>query len=164
MNVNTKIQPISKLRQWNNPSILSYNGFTSAERIRGWQIQGWLLEMNFLTPITPADCMVCAGARGAKNAEYHLENYYDPYRAGIPLCDSCHTQLHNRFTKESLWSDTLLLYKQDLDVWTDRLSHSKEDDLAALMRRAYGLEVQTGTLFIPNRDHFPHSQQHSLTE
>ncbi|MHC8508763.1 MAG: hypothetical protein ACYYKD_05085 [Rhodospirillales bacterium] len=155
--MNSGVKPV-RLRRWSGDDGLSYNGFTGAERIRGWQVQWWLVDMGLMTPWADTPCEVCANA-ASKNTLLHLEDYYDPHNAGIALCHSCHRRLHNRFKTHS-WRERLKEFGCDEAAWAARLSVSPDADWAAPHRAKHGEDVRTCALFIPGRDRFPFEQLH----
>lgn len=137
----------------------TYNGFTGPERIRGWQVQWWLIERGHLAPLRSLTCVLC-GVR--QKVHYHLEDYYDPLRAGIELCSHCHRALHRRFRYPDSWQAVLARNGCDAEEWAERLTESSDADLATLQLERYGEFVRTCTQFIPERELFPLDQLQPL--
>ena len=150
-----------RLRRWRWPMTEPYNGFSSPERIRGWQCQWFLMDHGHIPPLRDIECEVC-GSR--QRAHYHLEDYFDPYRSGIPLCIHCHRALHRRFRNPDGWLNVLNRNGCDLDAWTERLTPTEYTDLAAPQVEQHGEIVRTCTLFIPDREWFPLDQLHPLKD
>ena len=148
-----------RLRRWRWPITPPYNGFSGAERIRGWQVQWFLMDHGHIPTLNAIKCEVC-GSR--QRAHYHLEDYFDPYRSGIPLCIHCHRALHRRFRNPDGWLNILHRNRCDLGAWTKRLTQTEDTDLVTPQVERHGEAVRTCTLFIPDRELFPLDQLHAL--
>jgi hypothetical protein len=75
----------------------SYNGYTGADRIRGWQIVRVAQRMGLLD--RPRACSVCGRT---SHLHHHSELYGRPLLAQ-PICKSCHFHLHRRFPQPDEW-------------------------------------------------------------
>lgn len=150
-----------RLRKWRWPPTGPYNGFSSEERIRGWQVSWWLRERGHLPPFKALTCSIC---RAGNFVNVHLEDYFDPYQGGIALCGHCHRALHRRFKNPDGWRNVLLRNGCDLEVWAERLTPAEDADLATFQVGEYGEIVRTCTLFIPDREWFPLDQLHPLKD
>jgi hypothetical protein len=73
-----------------HPLSRSYNGFSGAERRRGWQLNLYLKQMGSLP--WPKLCDICS----APGAKYHSENYFASPNSPA-VCRSCHYILHTRW-------------------------------------------------------------------
>lgn len=148
-----------RLCKWRWPLTGPYNGFSSEERIRGWQCQHWLRDRGHLPPFGSLTCSVCGiGHR----VNVHLEDCFDPHHGGIPICGHCHRALHRRFKNPDGWRNVLLRNGRDLEVWAERLTPAEDTDLATPQVEQHGEIVRTCTLFIPDREWFPLDQLHPL--
>ena len=85
------------LRQWNSPRTLTYNGFTSDERARGWQVSRWFLDNGWRE--MSESCSITGDNANVVN---HNENYYEPW-APYALSRGTHMALHQRFKKPNWW-------------------------------------------------------------
>jgi hypothetical protein len=83
---------------WHWPPPRTYNGFTPAERIKGWQLSRWA-EAQGVKRRCPKLCSVC---RSIQKVGWHSENYYD-LLTQIPLCQACHFTVHGRFRQPMAW-------------------------------------------------------------
>jgi len=122
-------QSVFDLPQWRWQDLPTYNGFTSAERIRGWQlfkfyeINGW---------VKPNEACSITGARS--DVVWHDEDYFRPW---LPYSISrrSHQLLHMRFRRPDLWEK--FLAEMALPVgWFRQLSLNAVD--VATERRASG--------------------------
>lgn len=86
------------LPTWRWPEPKPYNGFTGAERIRGWQ-RTWAAVAAGILP-KPHRCSICGTEQG--RIELHTENYTRPLEAK-PVCRACHRSLHRRFQDPDQW-------------------------------------------------------------
>ena len=80
-----------RLLYWRWPPIGPYNGFTGAERIRGWQAMHLLLQAGALAKDTS-----CSGCGSRHELAFHSETYFHPAEH-VTVCKPCHIQLHRRF-------------------------------------------------------------------
>lgn len=108
-------QSYFSLPLWKWPSPGDYNGFSGAERIRGWQFRVFLARNGWLKP--PARCSV-TGATAALT--YHSENYLRPWEP-IPLTRGVHVRVHQRFKRPAAWRDFLKTEAQQ-QTWARRLT------------------------------------------
>lgn len=88
----------------------SYNGFTSAQRIKAqaWLNKQWR-EGEFPRPV---ECMACGQTAGRIDA--HAEDYSEPFKRGktdqFHLCFRCHMAVHCRFKSPAAWEK----YRRDV--------------------------------------------------
>lgn len=95
----------------------TYNGFTHAERVRGWQAEKVAITMGLMpNPMTLA-CDVC-GTVAPQQIGYHAEDYTKLILH--PLCRSCHTSLHRRFTSPHAWLQRIAPYRTG-HAWFEQL-------------------------------------------
>jgi hypothetical protein len=92
----TRLREI-KFVTWNGKPSPTYNGFTSDERLRGWQMVKWLSAQNIL--MSPDRCDICGSQ---DRLQRHSENYYNPFRAAV-VCGNCHRLIHFRFWRWNQW-------------------------------------------------------------
>ena len=119
--------------------MLSYNGFTNEERIRGWQWQKWAEEME-LIHASPFCCIT--GQRIEGRINLHLENYYRPWEI-FPLGTGAHMRLHNRFRCPESWRDFVDKHRSSQHgerFWFEDLATSPIE-LAAKEREVVGPTV-----------------------
>jgi hypothetical protein len=91
-----------------------YNGYTGAERIKGWQIVRVAQRMGLLE--RPRACSVCGRT---SNLHHHSELYGRPLLAQ-PICKSCHFHVHRRFRLPDGWQ--AFVGKQRECQWIVRLA------------------------------------------
>lgn len=84
-------------RSWRWPPLKTYRGFSSEERIRGWQKVWAARELGILP--APTRCSICLSACAG---QYHSEDYSRPLDAK-PVCRRCHIILHQRFQRPQIW-------------------------------------------------------------
>lgn len=95
--------PGVRLRRWGSGPLQPYNGFSSDERIRMWQVQEWAREAGLYPSL--GTCVAC----GARPGEiFHSENYADLWNV-IRVCRSCHSAIHSRFRHSAAWARRLKL-------------------------------------------------------
>lgn len=129
-------QTVLHLPKWHWPTIGTYNGFTGAARIRGWQLlrfyqlNGWLSFEN-----------VCSVTGCTGSMQLHSEDYLRPYNA-YPISRRTHAIIHARFRFPGSW-DRFLSQEALPGTWARHLSVQISNDLAladysadALMLRA----------------------------
>lgn len=124
------------LRQWTYPKILNYNGFTSDERIVGWQLASWFMDNGWL-----AKPEVCSVTGSTTDVAYHSENYYlpwDPYYIG----KKPHTALHCRFKSPAWWRSIVEKNKKTGEEWFCHLSFDSSYDLATQYRSEFGQDAR----------------------
>ncbi|MCP5381352.1 MAG: hypothetical protein H6912_03205 [Kordiimonadaceae bacterium] len=109
----------AKLPIWRWPPLKSYNGFTSDERIRTWQIGTYLLNIGAIKK--PDQCDIC---KKVGPVGFHSENYYD-IRMDPFLCKSCHTILHNRFKYPDQWNYLVNQNIEKVETWFSILIPTK---------------------------------------
>lgn len=117
----------AKLPYWGWPPLKSYNGFTSNERIRTWQVGTYTLKIGAIKK--PNHCDIC---KKIGPVGFHSENYYD-IRMDPFLCRSCHTILHNRFKHSNSWCDLIKRVGEEGEIWYLTLK-TNEIDLASYLR------------------------------
>jgi hypothetical protein len=94
-------ETVFDLPQWRWPLIGSYNGFSGAARIRGWQLirfyqaNGWLTYND-----------VCSVTGLAGGTQLHNEDYTRPYDA-YPVSNRAHTLIHTRARFPKAWAEFL---------------------------------------------------------
>lgn len=66
-------KPLPALRKWRWPPLQTYNGFTSDERIRGWQLIHLLFDAGLQQKQT-----ICSITGSDRGTGCHCENYYEP--------------------------------------------------------------------------------------
>lgn len=141
-------QPVY-LREWTWPILKDYNGFTGAERVRGWQIGFWSRTVGLTTPAQTCDICFYTGSGVA----YHSEDYYHTF-AALPLCKGCHMQIHKRFKAPDQWRAFVNRYapRHPPGAWFTQLP-LWEIDYAGYLRTRYGDKVSD--LFDNPRYQFP---------
>ena len=92
----------------------SYNGYTGAERIRGWQIIRVAQRMGLLE--RPRACSVCGRT---SHLHHHSELYGRPLLSQ-PICKSCHFHVHRRFRLPDQWQTFVRQY--DDCQWVARIA------------------------------------------
>jgi hypothetical protein len=98
---------------------MPYNGYTSAERIRSWQLQKFY-EFNGWCQRQQQCCVT--GALGI--VDWHNENYFEPWIAP-PISKALHKALHQRFRYPERWRALLAEIKEP--SWVHDLSVSAID-------------------------------------
>lgn len=121
------------LRKWQWGELPTYNGFTHAERVRGWQAIHFLIDNGWMQR-----SHVCCISGETSMPRLHSETYYSwkPYT----LSHSIHMALHQRFNKPEAWRRVVDRYAATGDEWFARLS-PEPVDLAAQLRSEYGPEI-----------------------
>ena len=152
--------PVVRLRRWGYPLTKTYNGFTGAERVRGWQVSRWFQDTG--QKIDPrkltCECSICGST---KNAGYHNENYYAPWTAKL-VCKSCHYYLHARFRNENALPVLLKRAGERKDAkWAYALM-SNEIDLAGDLRAQHGEGIRNFPDLIQAPHPFPFEQLYPL--
>jgi hypothetical protein len=122
------------LRKWRWPPLQPYNGFTSEERIRGWQLIWLLIDLGL--QVKPTTCSMTGSN---KNIGIHSENYYEPWNS-FPISAGPHSILHRRFRYPQPW---LRLVEQHAVTSEEWFCHLKMEpiDLAAELRAQRGREI-----------------------
>lgn len=120
-----------KLRKWIWPPLQTYNGFTSQERVRGWQLLWLLIDLGLL-PL-PTKCSITGSI---DRPTYHGENYYDPC-SSFPVSAGVHRILHRRFRDPDPWRQLVDAHTVTGDEWFCALSLERID-LAADLRARHG--------------------------
>lgn len=77
----------------------SYNGFSNNERASVGRKQ--LAAIRAGTFPKPRRCELCLQTTG--QVQLHNEDYSKPFEDAHPICRSCHSALHIRFTKPERW-------------------------------------------------------------
>lgn len=80
------------------PPLKDYNGYSHAERVRGWQAIKVAIRLGIMMPPSAFPCSICSAPL---YCEYHMEDYR--VLEAFPVCKSCHCKLHQRFTKPAPW-------------------------------------------------------------
>ena len=121
------------LRKWQWGELPTYNGFTHAERVRGWQAIHFLIDNGWMQRSN-----VCCISGSKSMPRLHSETYYswEPYT----LSHSIHMALHQRFNKPEAWRRIVDRYAVTGDEWFARLS-LEPVDLAAQLRAEYGPKI-----------------------
>jgi hypothetical protein len=76
-----------------------YNGFSSNERAKVGNFQLKAIQSGEYPK--PVQCSLCGSTDG--QMQLHNEDYSKPFEGAIPICRSCHSALHIRFTKPERW-------------------------------------------------------------
>jgi hypothetical protein len=121
-----------KLRRWGWKELPVYNGFTHAERVRGWQVISWMINTGQMPKAS-----VCCITGSTQRVGYHSENYYS--WEAYPLCQSVHFALHQRFKRPDAWRKIVDAYGKDGDWFTELLIEPQ--DLAGQLREQHGPDV-----------------------
>lgn len=121
------------LRTWQWGVLPTYNGFTNAERVRGWQLIMWRIDNGWAERGS-----TCCISGDTNQPRLHSENYYswDPYT----LNHSIHMALHQRFKKPDAWQRIVDKFAQTGSEWFARLSLTTVD-LAGELRAKHGPEI-----------------------
>lgn len=130
-----------KLREWTWPPTPWYNGFSSAERIRGWQIQWLLIHCGLRPGFRPEKtCTICSNSHS--RVGLHSENYYAPWEF-IWICQSCHGKLHKRYAQPEPWLKLMdTYYDHPPAKWATDLNMNPAYDLAGHERAEHGPEIR----------------------
>lgn len=120
-----------KLRTWRWPTLKMYNGFTSEERIRCWQLQWLLIDLGRLE--LPRQCSI-TGSR--ENVVFHSENYFEPTTI-FGISTDAHKLLHQRFYRPDAWQQLITRYIVTGDEWYAKLA-LEPIDLASELRQKLG--------------------------
>lgn len=129
-----KRAPLPRLHKWRWPPLPSYNGFTSQERIRGWQLTWLLRDLGLLTK--PTRCSITGSE---ERVGFHDENYYEPW-SPYPICASAHSILHRRFRNPEPWLRLVEKHAVTGNEWFCFLSVDPID-LAGQLRAKHGLQI-----------------------
>ncbi|KQQ36722.1 hypothetical protein ASG19_10000 [Rhizobium sp. Leaf306] len=121
------------LRKWRWGELPTYNGFTHAERVRGWQAIHFLIDNGWAQRSN-----ICCISGDTNMPRLHSETYYswEPYT----ISHSIHMALHQRFRQPAPWRRIVDRYSVDGAEWYARLS-LEPVDLAAQLRADYGPEI-----------------------
>lgn len=121
------------LRKWPWPELQPYNGFSHAERVRGWQAIHFLIDNGWATRSN-----LCSVSGATTMLRLHSENYYswEPYT----LTHSIHMALHNRFRHPDAWRRMVERHALTGDEWFVSLS-SEPIDLAGALRAEHGPQI-----------------------
>ena len=118
-----------RLRRWHWKEMPPYNGFTHAERVRGWQVQCWMIDTGQMEKAT-----TCCITGSTQRVSYHSEDYYS--WEVYPLCQTVHFALHQRFERPNAWRKIVDQYRNK-DDWFDQLLLAPID-LASELRDQHG--------------------------
>lgn len=77
----------------------SYNGFSSNERANVGRKQLEAIKSGKFMRATK--CELCLQTTG--QMQFHNEDYSKPFDDAHPICRSCHSELHIRFSKPDRW-------------------------------------------------------------
>lgn len=77
----------------------SYNGFSSNERAKVGRLQLEAIRSGAFP--APKQCELCLQTTG--QMQLHNEDYSKPFEDAHPICRSCHSALHIRFTNPARW-------------------------------------------------------------
>lgn len=121
------------LRKWQWPELQPYNGFSPAERVKGWQAIHFLIDNGWATR-----SIVCSVSGDTRMLRLHSEDYYSwkPYT----LTHSIHMALHNRFRHPDAWRRIVERYAVTGNEWFVRLS-LEPLDLAGALRAKHGPQI-----------------------
>lgn len=151
---------VVKLRRWGYPLTKTYNGFTGAERVRGWQISRWFQDTDQIIDPRKQTCP-CSICGSTKNNGYHNENYYAPWTAKL-VCKSCHYLLHTRFRNGATLAALLIRAGQRKEaMWLNALTNS-EIDLAGDLRTQHGEGIREFPELNLSSHKFPFEQLYPL--
>lgn len=137
------------LRQWTYPPVKTYNGFSSDERIRGWQVERWFVDNGWLD--RPVRCSITGAT---KNVGFHDEDYYTPWEP-IQIGRGVHMALHQRFSRPAWWNRILRENTVTGDEWFCSLSTDADIDLAGRYRAMHGDDIQDVLGRAPVPDNIP---------
>lgn len=127
-----------KIPKWQYKLLRPYNGFTGIERIRGWQLTRWAINVGILRQ--PSICSISGEVGDYNVIQYHNENYYDPL-APRQIHKMLHRTLHQRFRNPDKWQMVVDRYiANSEDPWFAELPE-QEPDLASALRRQ-GLDTE----------------------
>ena len=116
-----------------------YNGFTSKERLRTFEIAKWLIASEAMQHTER--CSIC----GAAADQQHAEDYFDLH-TWMDICRSCHTSLHSRFRTPDAWERRLASHSLPTDHWAVRLPAFPID--VAAFHRSRGRSEPVGAQFV----------------
>jgi hypothetical protein len=108
-------QTVFRLPAWRWPVLGAYNGFTGAERIRGWQLVSFYRRNGWLTVKD-----ICSVTGRVGGTQLHNEEYSRPWSA-LPVSRRAHTLLHTRARFPNAWH-SFLETEAMVDSWVHRLS------------------------------------------
>lgn len=123
--------------EWRWKPLLTYNGFTHEERVKGWKLSRWL-EMGGAIA-KPDRCDICGAT---SSVSYHSEDYYD-FRRVSKVCRPCHQLLHRRVKTEEdwiAWRNRITPYIVTGEEWFAVMA-PYEPDIAGYNRRTFGDRV-----------------------
>lgn len=144
---------------WKWPMTGPYNGFTGEERIRGWQVQHFLIKVGELPNFKDLICSVC-GAN--QRVGMHCEDYYRPWKI-LPACQKCHGAIHRRYQSPHLYENMVRAYAKSGGEWFVGMDMTGSYDLARELREEFGEEIRWfPALPIPSGITFPKHQLHPL--
>jgi len=125
---------MTRLRKWPWGVLPVYNGFAHVERVRGWQLVSFLMDVGQM----PKASVCCISGR-TDRVQYHSEDYYDwhPYA----LNQSIHLTLHQRFKSPERWRRIVDQYAVTGEEWFARLPMAPVD-LAGQLRAQHGDQIE----------------------
>jgi hypothetical protein len=116
---------------WQWKRLPTYNGFTHEDRVRAWQLTGWMMKTGRMP--RPERCSVSGSTL---ELQYHAEDYYRPWTA-YPISKPIHLALHRRFSRPDRWLAIRDEYGSDINAWFLQLRLAPYD-LAANLRATMG--------------------------
>lgn len=93
----------------------AYNGFSSNERASVGRMQLQAIRAGKFTE--PKKCELCLQTVG--QMQLHNEDYSKIFEDAHPICRSCHSALHIRFTKPERWEKRKQIIRQLRDYSSD---------------------------------------------
>ncbi|MBT0664208.1 hypothetical protein KI809_07820 [Geobacter pelophilus] len=108
-----------KPRAWTWKPLQTYNGFTHDQRVLKWQAIYLGIQLGLITPAEDYNCDICGTSPNHATISFHSEDY-SSMTGHFPLCQSCHTRIHRRFTNPIPWGEILDKYG-DGSKWFERL-------------------------------------------
>lgn len=123
--VDIAIQQGCSLPRWGWAIPASYNGATGRERVAAWQKMIIAERQGLLPP--RGSCSVC---RNAVAEQRHHEIYARALLA-MPVCRSCHFQLHRRFRDPGRWA-RFMAETVEVDSWATKIKPVELDRQAAI--------------------------------
>ena len=128
--------------------LVTYNGFTAAERIHTLEISRWMQACGIRE--CPTECSICGSV---VSVQYHSENYYSLNNAPM-LCKACHFCIHQRFRRPKMWEGRLRKMRLTEGHWATLLPAFKYD-LAAYVRSTNGVSELPSLNELNSRDTMP---------
>lgn len=92
-----KKQSVYTFPRWVWPVLGPYAGSSGYERIRSWQVEGFLVRNGWLL-----QAQRCSITGGAKSVVFHSEDYLAPWKP-LPVTRGVHIRIHQRFRHPNGW-------------------------------------------------------------